>query len=182
MLRGAYRLGPDSGRLSVKTARTGFGRRAGHDLTIEVTRWSAEAVADPEALENSSVSLRAEAGSLEPRQGTGGIKPLTDSDRAEIKRIAARILRTTEHPAITFRSVSVSGGPESFTVDGELTILGRTRPVTVRGSADARLIRARATVVQSDFGITPYSAFFGALKLADEVEIEFSATPPASPS
>jgi polyisoprenoid-binding protein YceI len=182
MLRGAYEFGPESGRLTVKTARTGLGRRAGHDLTIEVTRWSAEAIVDPEAPENSSVSLRVETGSLEPREGTGGIKPLTDGDRGEIKRITTRILRTAEHPAITFRSVSVAGGPEAFTIEGELTILGRTRPATVRGSVDARAIQARATVVQARFDSTPYSAFFGALKLADEVVIEFSAAPPSAPS
>jgi hypothetical protein len=28
-------------------------------------------------------------------------------------------------------------------------------------------------VLQSDFGITPYSGFFGALKLRDEVTVEF---------
>ena len=34
---------------------------------------------------------------------------------------------------------------------------------------------AAATVVkQSDWGIKPYSALFGALKVKDEVEIEFS--------
>jgi hypothetical protein len=36
---GSYRVGPPSGRLLVKTARTGLGSKAGHDLTIEVTSW-----------------------------------------------------------------------------------------------------------------------------------------------
>lgn len=29
---------------------------------------------------------------------------------------------------------------------------------------------------QTDFGITPYSGFFGALKLRDEVTVEFEVT------
>ncbi|WP_228054337.1 hypothetical protein [Streptomyces antimycoticus] len=40
---GSHRLGPPGGRLLIKTSRTGLGRRAGHDLTIEATRWSGEA-------------------------------------------------------------------------------------------------------------------------------------------
>jgi hypothetical protein len=31
----------------------------------------------------------------------------------------------------------------------------------------------RASVAQSPWGIRPYSAFFGALKLSDEVKIDF---------
>jgi len=33
--------------------------------------------------------------------------------------------------------------------------------------------RGGATVRQTDFGITPYTGFFGALKLRDEIGIEF---------
>lgn len=36
---GSYRLTAESGELLVKTGRTGMGRRAGHDLVIEATRW-----------------------------------------------------------------------------------------------------------------------------------------------
>ena len=46
-IAGAYRLGPESGRLLVHTTRTGLGAKAGHDLTIEVTRWHAHATVDP---------------------------------------------------------------------------------------------------------------------------------------
>jgi hypothetical protein len=37
---GVYRIGPESGRLLVRTARTGLGAKAGHDLTIEATQRS----------------------------------------------------------------------------------------------------------------------------------------------
>ncbi len=36
--------------------------------------------------------------------------------------------------------------------------------------------RGSATIRQTDFGITPYSGFFGALKLQDEVTVEFEVT------
>jgi hypothetical protein len=39
---GNYRLGPDNGRVVLKTGRQGIAARAGHDLTIEITRWSAQ--------------------------------------------------------------------------------------------------------------------------------------------
>lgn len=174
---GVYQLGPESGRLLIKTGRTGLGARAGHDLVIEATEWNGRVIVNPGDPAQSSVSVEVDVGSLEVRAGTGGVKPLSDSDRAEIKRnIREKILHTTQHPTITFRSASVDGTQDALTVDGELAIMGTSHPVTVRGSVgnDGRL-RAIATVQQSHWGIKPYSAFFGALKLADDVAIEVDA-------
>jgi polyisoprenoid-binding protein YceI len=170
---GTYKVGSESGQLQLKTTRTGLGARAGHDLTIEVTRWHGEVVVDAAS---SSVNVDVDADSLEVRAGTGGLKPLTDPDRAQIKAtIQEKVLHTGQHPAITFRSTRVAGTAESFTVEGDLTITGVTQPVTVQGGlADGRA-QGSATVVQTRWGIKPYTGFFGALKLSDEVTVEFSA-------
>lgn len=182
---GTYGVGPESGRLLVRTGRTGLGARAGHDLTIEVTGWSGTVTVSTAEPARSSVSLDLDADSLHVREGHGGVKPLTDSDRAEIRRtIAGKILHTDQHPVIKFRSTRVAGSPESFTVDGDLTIMDATRPVTVRGTIgeDGR-VRGEATVAQTQWGIKPYSAFLGALKLADEVTVELDAPlTPVAPS
>lgn len=172
-LEGTHTLGPDGGTLLVKTGRTGLGSRAGHDLTIEVTRWRGTATIDTGGPASSSVSLTAEVDSFEVREGTGGVKPLTDADRTEIKKtLREKILRADQYPTIDFRSTRVEGGPDAFTVTGDLTVVGTTRPVTVRGSLGEGTARGAGTVVQSEYGIKPYSAFFGALKLADEVTVE----------
>lgn len=176
---GEHTLGPSSGRLLIKTGRAGLGRSVGHDLTIEVTRWSATAtVADDPA--GSSVTAEIETGSFEVVEGVGGVKPLTPSDRAEIvKNIQDKVLQTRAHPAITFRSTSVEGTPESFTVEGDLTIRGVTRPVTVRGRVSGDRLTGGATVVQTRWGVKPYSALLGQLKVADPVEIEFDLKTPS---
>lgn len=175
---GVYRLGPESGRLLVRTARTGLGAKAGHDLTLEVTRWHGRATVDATEPANSTVNLEIDVTSFEVREGTGGVKPLTDSDRRDIQRnIREKILHTDRHPSITFHSTRVAGTHEAVTVDGELTIVGTAQPVTARGSvSDDGRLHATATVAQSRWGIKPYTAFLGALKLRDEVEIELDAT------
>ncbi|WP_327045641.1 YceI family protein [Microbispora sp. NBC_01189] len=171
---GTYALGPRSGRLLVLTGRAGLGAKAGHDLTIEVTRWRGEAVVTPGDPAASRVSLEAETASMRVREGTGGVKPLTDSDRVEIeKNMREKVLMPDRHPTITFRSTRVEGDPEAFRVEGDLTIAGVTRPVAVDGAFAGGRARGRATVVQSEWGIRPYSAFFGALRLRDEVEVIF---------
>src|SRR5215212_1891113 len=172
-IAGAYRFGPESGRLLVKTTRTGLGAKAGHDLTIEVTRWHGRAMVDAATPANSSVTVEVEVDSLEVREGTGGVKPLTDADRAEIKKNLGEVLHTAQHPIITFRSRRVEGSAASFTCDGELTIMGVAQPVTLQGRVTDGRVVGGATVVQSRWGIRPYSAFFGALKLSDEVKVDF---------
>jgi len=171
---GSYALGPDAGQLLIKTSRTGLGARAGHDLTIEVTRWRAEVTVNSTDAAKSSVSVEADTESFQVREGTGGVKPLTDADRAEIRKtIREKILQTGRHPTITFRSTRVAGTAESFSIDGDLTITGRTQPVTVSGRLADDRVQGSATVVQSRWGIRPYTAFLGALKLSDEVAVEF---------
>ncbi|MFB7109148.1 YceI family protein [Streptomyces sp. NPDC056291] len=176
---GAYRFGPPTGRLLIKTGRAGLGRKAGHDLTIEATRWSGNALIVASDPGQSSVTVTVETGSLTVREGTGGVKPLTDADKAEIKRTleGEGVLHTAQHPTIAFRSTSITGTPGSFEIAGELTIKGRTHPVTVHGASDRDgMVCGSATVTQSAWGIKPYSAFLGALRLADDVRIEFAVT------
>ncbi|HKS47060.1 MAG TPA: YceI family protein [Amycolatopsis sp.] len=175
---GTYRVGAESGRLLVRTGRTGLGSRVGHDLTIEADAWSGTVTVDTNDPARSSLAVEVDVNSLRVVEGSGGVKPLTGSDRAEIERtMRDKILQATRHPAITFRSTGVTGTAESFTVDVDLTIVDKTRPVEVRGSLrDDGRVRATATVVQSRWGIKPYSAFFGALKVADEVMVEVDAT------
>jgi len=178
LTEGTYELGPDAGRLLLKTSRSGLGRRAGHDLTIEATRWSGTATVGADAA-SSSVEVTVEVDGLEVREGAGGVLPLSDSDRTEIRKNLRKVLQSDRHPAIAFEAGGASGTPEEFTVEGELTIAGRAQSLTLRGGEQDGRITGGATVRQSRWGIKPYSAFFGALKLADDVEIVFDLAIPA---
>jgi len=81
---GTHRLGPDAGRVVVKTTRAGLAARVGHDLTLELTRWSADVTVPADDLSAAVVTAELDLGSLVVREGTGGARPLTDSDRRDI--------------------------------------------------------------------------------------------------
>lgn len=164
----------------LRTYRTGLGSRIGYDLTIKVTDWDGTARVNPDEPARSEVTVRISVDSLEVREGTGGLKPLTDGDRAEIKkRVREKILKTGSHPQITFAATGFSGTPADLGVEGSLTIVGVRRSFTFRASVqehdEPARVRGRAQVVQSQWGIKPYSAFFGALQLRDAVDIDFDA-------
>jgi polyisoprenoid-binding protein YceI len=163
-----YTLGPEDGILAVRTSRTGAVAKAGHDLLIHVTEWSATLDTDA-----PSVTLDADATSLRVREGTGGIKPLGEDDHANIETtIDDEVLRRRD---IGFRSTRVETTDGGLHVEGELTLAGQTRPIAFDLSlADGRVTGA-AVVRQTEWGMKPYTALFGALKVADEVRVEIDA-------
>ena len=173
-ITGKFRLGPDSGRVILKTGRQGIAARAGHDLTMEVTSWSARLeVPDEEAggVTAATVTAELDLGSLEVRQGTGGAKPLTDRDRAEIKKTMSGILGDGEASFASSRIIRT--GASGGAIEGTLTIRGTAKPARLQVSQPGPgRYRATGTVLQSAYGIKPYVGFFGALKLRDEVGLE----------
>ena len=59
-------------------------------------------------------------------------------------------------------------------LDRLLPLLGETRPLTVELAVDGDgALTGTALIKQSEWGIKPYSTLFGALKVADEVRVEF---------
>ena len=172
---GNFRLGPGAGRVLIKTGRAGLAARAGHDLTIEVTRWSAKVSVPPEedgGLTAATVSAELDLGSLEVREGTGGAKPLSDRDRRDIKKQMSGILG--DGTASFTSSRIITSGASGGAIEGSLTLSGKTQPVRLQVTTPGPgRYRGTATVVQSAFGIKPYVGFFGALKLRDEVGVEF---------
>jgi polyisoprenoid-binding protein YceI len=64
-------------------------------------------------------------------------------------------------------------------VHGELTIAGSTRPATFELElGDDGRVTGTLPVTQSEWGIKPYRAFMGALKVRDTVEIVLDARLP----
>ncbi|MBO0821187.1 MAG: YceI family protein [Nocardiopsaceae bacterium] len=174
-IAGTFNLGPGSGRVLLKTGRTGAAAKMGHDLTIEVTQWSAEVTVPDDSgggLEAATVSAELDLGSLEVREGTGGAKPLSDKDKRDIEKSAKKTLANVGKASFASSKIIPSGSGGA--IEGTLTLNGKSQPARVQVvSADGGKYTGSATIRQTDFGITPFSAFLGALKLADDVGLEF---------
>ena len=172
-ITGSFRLGPDSGRVVIKTGRAGLAARAGHDLTIEVTRWSATVTVPSDGVAAAEVAAELDLGSLAVLEGTGGAKPLSDKDRRDILNTAGKILGGG---TARFTSTRIIPAASGGAIEGTLTLNGTTRPARLQlVSRGPGQYRGTATVWQTDHGITPYTGFFGALKLKDEVTVEVEA-------
>jgi polyisoprenoid-binding protein YceI len=161
-----HKLGPDDATLTVRTGKGGAAAVAGHNLLIEVTSWSATLTLD----DAPTLELTADSRSFKVREGSGGIQSLGEDDKANIEQtIGDEVLTGGE---IEFRSTSVEGTDGRLTVQGELNLLGQRRPLTFElAVGDDGRIAGEATLKQTEWGIKPYSALFGTLKVADELKV-----------
>ena len=168
----------------LKTGRQGIAARAGHDLTLEVTRWSATLEVPDEAaggVTAATVHAELDLGSLEVREGTGGAKPLSDRDRGEIRKTMAGLIGTGTASFTSSRIVRVGAGGGA--IEGTFSLNGQSEPVRLQVSEpQPGRFRGTGTVVQTALGIKPYVGFFGALKLKDEVGVEVEVNLPAPES
>jgi hypothetical protein len=163
---GSHTIGPSNGSLKVKTGKEGAAAKMGHNLVLGVNSWEATI----EGGDSPSIKLTADPGSLEVLSGEGGAKPLSDKDKNDIKKgIDKKVLGSSQ---ITFTSSEVTDSQAK----GDLSIAGSSSQVSVPISVSGDKISGSTTLSQKDFGIKQFSAMMGALKVTDQVTVEFEGT------
>jgi hypothetical protein len=160
---GTHTLGPQDGTLLVRTGKGGAAAKAGHNLVMVVTRWQATLAAE-------ALTLTADSRSLRVREGSGGMSPLGDEEKAGIAQsIDEDVLKGGN---IEFRSTKVDADGDRVAVEGDLDLLGVSRPLVfdLELGPDGRLAGS-ARVKQTDWKLKPFSTLFGTLKVADVIEV-----------
>ena len=166
------RLGPPAAQCHVLTYCEGLLASFGHDLELAVTRFDIRI--DPDA-RRADASF--DAASLRVQRGfkSGVEHQLSDADRRAIEDTARRdVLEVTRYPEIRFRSTRVTDVEGGFDVVGKLLLHGKERDVLVRLRREGDRFVASVPLRLEDYGIKPYSTFFGGLKVQSEVVIRLS--------
>jgi polyisoprenoid-binding protein YceI len=155
----------------VLTFKEGLLSAVAHDLRVHVTRFEVDVDGSPLSVRGrfQASSLRVEGavhdGTLQPGQ-------LSDADKQKIEHnIVAEVLHAEAHPEVTFASTSVTPEGDGFRVASDLTLHGRSRPITIMARPDGDRIQAEVSIHQPDFGIKPYSAMLGAIKIRPDVVV-----------
>ena len=143
-------------RVEVLTFKEGLLSRVAHDLKLAVEARVEDGVAvlDPAALRVVTAM----------KKGREAPKTLSDKDTRSIEQsMRDEVLHVTRFPEIRFEASSVEGDR----VSGTLTLHGVSKPVvlTFRGGV------AKVRLDQRDFGITPFTAMMGTLKVQPVVEV-----------
>jgi polyisoprenoid-binding protein YceI len=101
---------------------------------------------------------------------------VSEKDRDEIQTtmLGPDVLDAGRFPEIVFRSTAVEPmGTGSWKVQGTLTLHGQTQPVTAEVRETAGRYVGNSLFKLTDFGIKPVRIAGGAVKVKDEIRIEF---------
>ncbi len=153
--------------LKIRVYKSGFFSAFAHNHEIEapIAQGRVELPTSP------SVTLLVDARKLrvlDPELAVG--------KRAEVQKTmeGPQVLDSSRFPEISFQSTAIKKmGADHWTVRGNLTLHGQTRPVVVDVALRDGHYRGSATLKQRDFGITPVSIAGGTVKVKDQVKIEF---------
>ena len=159
------RFGPGTATCEVFTFREGVLAAVGHDLKLRAEKFEIEAG-------SRSVSARFDASSLRVvaamRGGREDLQSLSERDRLQIESCCAeQVLEARRFPLITFTSNEVR--PAS--VDGTLALHGRelSRELAIRRDGDRAVVEAEIDVRR--FGIRPFTAMLGTLRVSPLVRV-----------
>ena len=173
-----YNLVPGESSFTIFVAKAGLLSSVAHDHNIGVKSFSGRVTVPAAGPSAGSLELDIDAKSLTI------LDKVSEKDKTEItNNMNNSVLETGKHPKITFRSSSIAnfnqtGNRATFTLNGTLTLHGVTKPIAIPVTIvqEGSLLRATGqyTLRQTDFGITPYSAALGTIKVKNEVVIKFN--------
>jgi polyisoprenoid-binding protein YceI len=153
--------------ITIHVGKEGLFSAAGHE------HWVSAPIASGEISETGdrSVKFAVDAHRLKVRPDP----KVNQKDEAEIQEtMQQKVLESDKYPLVQFQSSSVAqAGNGSWSVTGKLTLHGVSKSivVAVRQAGDA--YSGKALIKQTDFGIQLVRAAGGAVRVKDEVEVQF---------
>lgn len=162
------------GEVRVFTFKQGLLSAIAHDLEISVERFSItwdDARAKLSATFDAR-SLRVLHPIANGRPSPGALSP---RDVAKIgSNIQNDVLRTERFGEVRFESSSLAAEGEGFVIGGALTIMARSNEITANVRREGARYVTELAIDQPRWGITPYSAMLGTLKIKPEIRVRVS--------
>lgn len=172
----------DKSRVYIHVGKTGLGHEHGviGKLKEGVIHLSGGEEGDQLVFDMTSFDADSDAA----RKYVGLEGSTDDSTRQQVNQnmLGEGVLNVRKHPTATFAIKSIkpmkAGGERNlpqYQIKGEFTLHGKTQPVTILADAEEKQnwthLRGSFSILQSDYGITPFSKAFGAVGVTDRLKI-----------
>ena len=154
--------------------KDGLLARLAHDLKLRVERFSIEvdettrqikATFDPSSIQVVCAMV----------DGRDDPSTLSKGDKKKIYDNATKdVLRTRKYPEVRFDSTNVVERGEGFAIEGTLQMHGKSRNIQTSVRPDGDRWVTELELHQPDFGIKPFTAALGALKVKPDVLVRVS--------
>lgn len=162
------RLDSSKAEVLVFTFKEGLLSAVAHDLKLQLTRFTLDHEGERYVAEFEAGSIRVLTAMKDGRDDPG---TLSGSAKVDIeKNTLGDVLDVRKHPTARFESVRVTDA----SMEGRLTLHGVTKTLTGSLQKAAGVTTAEFRFDQRDFGIKPFSAMLGTLKIKPEVLVRVS--------
>ncbi len=153
--------------ITIHVGKTGLFSAAGHDHWVSAPITSGEI----SATGARHVSFSVDANRLK-------VKPdpkVNPKEEAEIQEtMQQKVLESEKYPLIQFQSSSVAeAGSGSWRITGKLTLHGVSKSMVVTVNQAGETYSGNARIKQTDFGIQPVRAGGGAVRVKNELDVQF---------
>ena len=164
--RSVWQLDPYHTQVEFVAKHLGMMKVRGHFAEV-----SATGTIDPDKPEASSVAVTIQTASIK-----------TNNEKRDKDLLASSFLEADKYPTITFKSTKIeAAGQDHFTLTGDLTIKGNTRPVTLSvvkygefndPNMGHRIgYGAEGQINRKDFGMSFNMMLDGKLIVSEEIQI-----------
>lgn len=153
--------------MTIRVYKTGLLSTFGHDheIAAPIASGTVDAAAHRVELRVHTVALRVQ----DPNTAA------KDRDQVQITMESSQVLDAAQFPEIAFRANAAQpAGPQSWTVHGDLTLHGQTHPVTVAVREEGGHYVGTVQFRQTEYGMTPVKVAGGAVKVKDQIRVEFN--------
>lgn len=162
----------DDGTCEVLTYKAGLLSAVGHDLLLKVERW--ELTLEDDAIEGSFDGTSFQVvGAM--RDGRVDTSVLSAKDQRDIvENIRKHVFKRHQAQRIRFACDDVEETDDGLEGDGTLTIDPRSHGVHFEVEVDGGQAVCEIVLHQPDWGITPFKALMGALKIQPDVRVRIT--------
>lgn len=180
-----YQLDSSASELQVLVYRGGALARLGHNHVMSSKSVSGRVWLQPQ-FENSGFDLSFPVAELivddaDARRAAGADFPpdivAADKEGTRKNMLGAEVLDAERYPRIEVKSAKVAGSLQAPEVTARITIKAVSRevavPVSVELEGNRLDARGEFEILQTDFGIQPFSAALGALEVKDRLQVRF---------
>ena len=170
----AWTLSQKDSLLQVNTGTEGLLGGLAHEHTIVAESFTGAVSYDPASPEEMTITVALESRSLKVID-----RDVDESVRNEIEANMLAMLQPKTHPSMRFvssKATVVEGGLE---VVGVMSICGQSKPltmlVTLVQHGEGYRATSNFTLNHSDFGLEPYSAALGTIRVSDALTFRIDA-------
>jgi polyisoprenoid-binding protein YceI len=173
-----YNLDPSQSKFMANANRSGLLWFKGHSHHLAASDFSGQVQITPDTITPASLRLVVKAASLH-ETGADFTEPQKQIINKELKEI---VLHPDQYPDITFQSTNVTAknsgaGRYDVKIDGDLTLLGVTKRITIPAVVTLQGDNLRAvgefSIDRDDYKVKATSAFHGMVRVDDDVKFEF---------